>query len=345
MVSKGKSHGLVLFLDMSGSMSSIFKETIDQLLVLTEFCKKANIPFEAYGFADCYNHFPEGDSDLYTKVKHFFRASSKKFTMITDAPAWGEMRECTKFHLKHLIGTTLPRSQFKRAMDMLMIMATFYNGRYNDASINARLPYGLNFDRSGMELSGTPFEEMLLSSREIIQKFKYNNALDIVSVIHLTDGQGSTSMHCRNKSERYLSDFTTLKDGSRAENTFYFIDNKTKVKVRRSTRNTQATLTELVGAVTGCKHIGYYLCSSPGYSENASEAKKLWNDHGYLTKKELGYHKYFYLKTNIQRSNKDEFIVQDGMTARKMAKLFGQAQNKKLRGRKMVSDLAGEIAV
>ena len=65
----GKSHGLVMFLDWSGSMSNHLENTIKQLLTLVMFCKKVNIPFEVYAFsAECpdpYNKAPkDGDIQL-----------------------------------------------------------------------------------------------------------------------------------------------------------------------------------------------------------------------------------------------------------------------------------------
>jgi len=65
----GKSHGLVMFLDWSGSMNSHIENTIKQLINLVMFCKKVNIPYEVYAFSseysDCYaNEFKEGDIAL-----------------------------------------------------------------------------------------------------------------------------------------------------------------------------------------------------------------------------------------------------------------------------------------
>ena len=51
-IPKGKSHGLVLLLDRSGSMSRNMAGSIEQILVLTMFCRKVNIPFVVYGFGD-----------------------------------------------------------------------------------------------------------------------------------------------------------------------------------------------------------------------------------------------------------------------------------------------------
>ena len=46
-----KSHGMVMFIDFSGSMGSIIGDVIRQTLILSEFCKKVGIPFDVYTFA------------------------------------------------------------------------------------------------------------------------------------------------------------------------------------------------------------------------------------------------------------------------------------------------------
>lgn len=52
VVPGGKSHGLVMFLDWSGSMDSHLVNTVKQLISLVMFCKKVSIPYEVYAFAD-----------------------------------------------------------------------------------------------------------------------------------------------------------------------------------------------------------------------------------------------------------------------------------------------------
>ena len=52
IVPNGKSHGLVLFLDWSGSMNGHMSNTIKQLIAIVMFCKKVNIPFEVYAFSE-----------------------------------------------------------------------------------------------------------------------------------------------------------------------------------------------------------------------------------------------------------------------------------------------------
>ena len=46
----GKNHGMMMFIDWSGSMNDKLQATIHQLMNLTLFCKKVQIPFEVYAF-------------------------------------------------------------------------------------------------------------------------------------------------------------------------------------------------------------------------------------------------------------------------------------------------------
>jgi hypothetical protein len=52
VVPTGKNHGFVMILDWSGSMHSSLRDTIKQLISLTSFCKRTQIPFEVYTFRD-----------------------------------------------------------------------------------------------------------------------------------------------------------------------------------------------------------------------------------------------------------------------------------------------------
>lgn len=49
-VPDGKGHGMIMLIDNSGSMAGIIKNTIQQVLILTEFCRKTRIPYEVYMF-------------------------------------------------------------------------------------------------------------------------------------------------------------------------------------------------------------------------------------------------------------------------------------------------------
>ena len=54
VVPDGKNHGLIFLLDWSGSMQYEILPTVQQVLNLTSFCKKVQIPFEVYAFTNEY---------------------------------------------------------------------------------------------------------------------------------------------------------------------------------------------------------------------------------------------------------------------------------------------------
>jgi len=78
----GKSHGLVMFLDWSGSMANSFSNTLKQLINLIMFCRKVNIPFEVYAFTSSYDNpykpeFIEGEISFNCGFKLMNLFSSK----------------------------------------------------------------------------------------------------------------------------------------------------------------------------------------------------------------------------------------------------------------------------
>ena len=49
-LANAKNHGMMLLIDMSGSMSGSMNQVMDQVIHLVMFCKATNIPFDVYGF-------------------------------------------------------------------------------------------------------------------------------------------------------------------------------------------------------------------------------------------------------------------------------------------------------
>jgi len=59
----GKNHGMVMFLDWSGSMDHIATDTVRQILMLVQFCRKVQIPFDVYTFTS-------GSTNVKLDAKH-----------------------------------------------------------------------------------------------------------------------------------------------------------------------------------------------------------------------------------------------------------------------------------
>lgn len=153
-VPKGKSHGLVMLLDKSGSMQSNMSGAIEQILVLTMFCRKVNIPFVVYGFTNYINclgnQFSKDDGDL-------------------------QMR---KVGLREMLSSKMKTSEFTEAVKNQLRIKKLYD------TVQWAEGYLPNDER----LSNTPLNEALVASKVIIEQFKIKNNLDMVNLVIVHDG-------------------------------------------------------------------------------------------------------------------------------------------------------------
>ena len=338
VVPKGKSHGLIMYVDMSGSMYEILRNTIEQALVLASFCKLANIPFDVYGFSDDMYH----NRKLMGFTNKFI--SDSKFEMHIHSGS---------FHLKHLIGSKLSGVQYRRAFNLLAITANEYGYRggygYYDQPTADCGNFDYNWESAGFGLNGTPFMQTLLASREMIKKFQNAHKLDIVNVLYLTDGLGGSDVN-------YPFNPDARKDYWKG--VVYLIDKKSGKKVRlESSSQMQAAITKLVADVTGCKHLGFYLGSDreiksvireATYKMNPDDAREIlksYKTENFFAASNLGYSKYFYVRASKNNIVDEELQVTPGMTKNKMASLFNKMQQGKKNSRLLVSKFAEELAV
>lgn len=159
----GKSHGIVMFLDWSGSMSDILNDTIEQLLVLTEFCNKMQIPFEVYAFTSSYD-----------------RGSDKpQFQFVNNDNDKMSLRP-HRFNLLNFLSSRMNKQEYKQSIKNLWLLGE--GNRWN------RNYYILTPSKFG--LGCTPLNEAVITALEIIPEFQRENGVQIVNSVFLTDGDG-----------------------------------------------------------------------------------------------------------------------------------------------------------
>ena len=340
VVPKGKNHGFIMFVDMSGSMSDILRNTIEQMLVLASFCKLAKVPFEVYGFSD----------DAYGNKKLHEMMSKNRFVSnravdMTMSHTW--------FHLKHLIGSSLSPVQYRRAFNAMCVIANEYGRAYDYTSNeNDHGGWRYDWDTSGFGLNGTPFLETLLASRGIITAFQNKHQLNVCNVVYLTDGDGGSNL-----SYPLMSNDSGFYD-DRRKSVVYFIDKKTKKKVKLPNYHTmQPAITELVADVTGCKHIGFYVGNKKAIQRDVKYlvsdkssieqdvAKKTFREHNYFVVDRLGYDKYFYVGLPSTNIVDDKLAITSDMNKNKMAREFSKNVGSKKSNRLLLTKLAEELAV
>jgi hypothetical protein len=340
VVPKGKNHGFIMFVDMSGSMNDILRNTMEQMLVLASFCKLAKVPFEVYGFSD--------DAYGNKKLREMMtkdRFVSNRAIDMTMTSNW--------FHLKHLIGSSLSPVQYRRAFNAMCVIANEYGRAYDHYSTDSdHGNWKYSWDSSGFGLNGTPFIEALLASRGIITAFQNKHQLNVCNVVYLTDGDGGNNL-----SYPPMSIESGFYD-DRRKSVVYLIDKKTKKKVKlENFHYMQAAITELVADVTGCKHIGFfvgnkkaiqrdmkYLVSNKSHDEQDA-AKKCFREHNYLVVERLGYDKYFYVAIPNSNIVDDKLMITSDMNKNKMAREFSKHVSSKKTNRLLLTKLAEELAV
>ena len=346
IVPKGKSHGMMMFVDMSGSMDKCFGSTMEQTLALVAFCRKVNIPFDVYGFSDRtdYLRYLVGKKRISANFigQKFQRTSDDKYRISEDG-----------FHLIHLISSRLTGNSYRRAFEIMAMIAMNWK---NQIYSRTYIPW----EQMGFSLGGTPFTQTVMASRPLIEKFKVETGTDIINVIYLTDGEGTG---CFTFTEVKPSPIDTATGKPRITNKIFLIDQKTKKRIEFEYTNCYVTqeleqrkITEFVRELTNCKHIGFYIANSSGVlakirsinpeisDSDRSAVEKFWRDNEYYSAPNIGYDMYYYVKTRNTNEDDGSYQITGDMTSKKIAKVFSDAQYDKRRHRVMVSKFAQDIA-
>lgn len=162
-VPNGKSHGLVMYVDWSGSMSNKIVSTVKQAITLALFCKRAGIAFEIYAFTE----IPSNKSVFYT-VKN---------------PAKNQLVVKGDFRLLNFVSSKMSGQKFNEAL---------YNfWRISKAVINWGDRSRLNQDYN---LTGTPLNQALLVAPSVIEKFRNINRVQVVHLVVITDGLATDNL-------------------------------------------------------------------------------------------------------------------------------------------------------
>ena len=156
-----QNHGLVMFLDWSGSMQDNIAGTFDQLLNLVWFCKKVNMPFRVYIFSDhsceLFNNFETHDKANY-KLNDIHIPSYLK--------------------LIDVCNSEMNAKKLEKILKYYYFVAKSF-----DYSIS-----GIERPK-WMELNGTPLNAAILCAGKVINNFKKHYKLQFVNTVFLSDGE------------------------------------------------------------------------------------------------------------------------------------------------------------
>ena len=182
----GKNHGLLFLLDWSGSMGKEIHATVKQVLNLTAFCRKVQIPFEVYAFTNewyAVRRAKEGKDEYLSNEEYFAQQNCKEGKVFLQKDM---------FHLMNFVSSRSNSKEYER------MCLNLYREAY---AYNHHVAYPTTF---GVGLSGTPLNEGIVMLNYIIPQFKKQNDLQKVNVCILTDGEACQSSYGR----KYYNDHT-----------------------------------------------------------------------------------------------------------------------------------------
>ena len=320
----GKNHGLVFVLDWSGSMAEVMLDTLKQLYNLLWFCKKVNIPFEVYAFTN--EHPPVEDT--------FHRLAYEKKEGLALVP------EC--FSMMNLFTSKTRTKELEVQMKSIFRLACLFG---HQIYTQYHMPIGMN-------LSGTPLNEAIISLHQILPQFKNENNVEKVQCVILTDGESAPLQYSKEfqrdydhepwMGSQYVSDRCVLRNrktgytysceglGRWADVTDLLLKN-----LRQTFPNTN-----LIGIrVLANRDAGQFVREYAGYEDNTYDIiMKRWKKDRSFTIKNSGYHSYFGLSATAL-ANDDEFEVQQDATKAQIKRAFV----KSLKTKKMNKKILGEF--
>jgi len=373
MTPKGKSHGLVLLLDRSGSMSRNMSGSIEQILVLSMFCRKVNIPFVVYGFTESATvKTIDLGLDVDDQQTHQFSrdySGTDKYNCFTQN--LGEMN-FNNVHLREYLNSKMSNAEFTVALkNMCMLMESYKDGNYR-----------LYPRPESEQLNNTPMTQAIVATAEVMKDFKRINNLDICSLVIVHDGDADSlnSYWVEKERQNYktgLTEMTKVGEWYSSDRVYVMRDrqNKFEIKIVNVVEDTSTQVLKWFNKVTGARVFGFFIVAGRGEAKYAlsnryvnEEGKNMWQikaeigydaameyqkkllknfkSEKYAASKISGYENFFFIHGGEELTTDDEdgIEVEGKFTAKKLATAFAKYNKKRAVNRVLVSRFIQGIA-
>jgi hypothetical protein len=308
------------------------KGTIEQLITMTTFCRKVNVPFEVYAFT----------------TQYFEKKYDENGLAIPPAPnvtnVSGTLELDGGWNLLNLFSSRMKTSEYRRMANDLL--------NYGELIVNY---YKRGYIEERFGLGGTPLNQTILAASGIVNNFRKAYKAEIVDVMFLTDGEDSETMWT--SGERYG---ITRIGASTYKSVSYLEDKETLKKYRVSDSGVTPTLLQILKDRTGCNLIGFYILpKGRRYFDNAlARFKTLTSNDAFAKFKfekfysigNYGYDQYFLIPGGNDLSVEDEDLNDllgennANVSARKLRGAFLKMNKNRLTNRILLSKVIEEIA-
>jgi hypothetical protein len=336
-LANAKNHGMMMFIDFSGSMQYVLPYVLKHLINLCLFCKATGIPFQVYSF--CGGTF----ASLRSKDPNF---DSRNFCN-WDRGNEGEIIT-EQVILLDLVNSEMSKSDFNRAI----------------RDLYARSKNVFRYCADVESLGDTPLSETILAAHKLVPQFQAKHNIQKMNVVFLTDGDGNCL------SVKHNPEYDDKKIGGQWRECLNSIEMKLNGQHFKSelygTRCAE-NLFKHLRKTTGCNLIGFYIPKNRTVARkiaidvirekngnNWQSASDSWTSnfqHKYRTDKSisfieaLGYNEYFIVASGDELDTETETLnIDESMTRGNMARAFSNFNKSKKVNRVFVTKFAEAVA-
>jgi hypothetical protein len=236
-----KDHGMVFFIDYSGSMSNTIGRVLTQTLQLVYFCKAVGIPFEVYGFTTPgYCYYESND--------------------FTDTAMPGYNIDFSHTNIIELLNSRMSKTTFELACRELRSLSFVKN----NASLTRDDVY--DFNSKWESMNGTPLHETIIIAHAIVNRFRTRHRVQKMNTIFLTDGDGNAIRFNKNKTHE---EFEKASPGMWSIPVSVDI-NGTKMTFAGNDRHVYANLIENLKKTCDTTVIGFFIANYKSEFKNNS---------------------------------------------------------------------------
>ena len=319
-LAQAKSHGIIMFLDLSGSMCEIIEDVTAQAITIAMFCRQVNIPFEAYSFT----------------TTSYWRQEA---TGIREIKSEASEIQAEGVKVVEMFSGKMNKKTFDEAAYTSFAIAKAH-------SYSSRLKYHLSAHYlHGIDgMGSTPLIQTAMLAYKIAKKFTNKHAIQNTNIMFLTDGYPDGIR----VEEDETSDVQTSRE--------IMINFEGKMLKGQSGReiykNVLLRLKELTGATLMGFHLAYDASTFGQGYVNVDEDKdwpdviKAWRKDGFgAWKKCVGYDNYFIIKINRSaRFDSDTFEPKKAETINDLKREFKKFNKTKKGNKQLIARITDAVA-